>query len=106
MSIVVPQLQYSSGGKSVAIAASRRTVKVIPEAGSSTYNPDNNNLIRIDLSPSLGFLDVHNSWLSFRVRTKANTVDHTKESGPSLTVETQKKYDNYDGVHFYDTVFR
>ena len=79
MSIVVPQLQYSSGGKSVAIAASRRTVKVIPEAGSSTYNPDNNNLIRIDLSPSLGFLDVHNSWLSFRVRTKAGTVDHTKE---------------------------
>ena len=25
-------------------------------------------------------------------------------SGPSLTVETQLKYDNYNGVHFYDTV--
>ena len=79
MSIVPSQLQFSSGGKSVAIASSRRTVKVIPEAGSSSYNPDNNNTIRIDLSPSLGFLDCHNSFLSFRIKTMENTVDHTKE---------------------------
>ena len=79
MSIVPKELQYSSGGKPVAIAASRRTVKVIPEAGSSKYNPETNNTIRIDLSPSLGFVDVHNSYLSFRVKTVDGTVDHTQE---------------------------
>ena len=78
MSIVVPQLQYTSGGKPVAIASSRRTVKVMPEAGTSGYTPGTNNTIRIDLSPSLGFLDAHNSFLSFRVKTKDDTVDHSK----------------------------
>lgn len=78
MSIVVPQLQYTSGGKPVAIASSRRTVKVMPEAGTSGYTPGTNNTIRIDLSPSLGFLDAHNSFLSFRVKTKGDTVDHSK----------------------------
>ena len=79
MSIVPRSLMYKSGGMPIAIAASRRTVKVIPEAGSSKYNPNTNNTIRIDLSPSLGFLDCHNSYLSFRVKTMEDTVDHTKE---------------------------
>ena len=79
MSIVPRSLMYKSGGMPIAIAASRRTVKVIPEAGSSKYNPNTNNTIRIDLSPSLGFLDCHNSYLSFRVKTMEGTVDHTKE---------------------------
>ena len=51
MSIVPSNLQYTSGGRPIAIASSRRTVKVIPEAGSSSYNPQTNNTIRIDLSP-------------------------------------------------------
>ena len=67
MSIVPSNLQYTSGGRPIAIASSRRTVKVIPEAGSSSYNPQTNNTIRIDLSPALGFLDCHNSFLSFRL---------------------------------------
>lgn len=74
MSIVPSNLRYTSGGRPIAIASSRRTVKVIPEAGSSSYNPQTNNTIRIDLSPSLGFLDVHNSYLTFRVKPVADTI--------------------------------
>ena len=78
MSIVPSNLQYTSGGRPIAIASSRRTVKVIPEAGSSSYNPQTNNTIRIDLSPSLGFLDVHNSYLTFRVKPVADTLQTHK----------------------------
>ena len=79
MSVVIDAVRYSSGGKPVAMPSSRRVVKVFPEGGQGPYDPDTNSVIRIELAPSLGFLDTHNSYLSFRVRTKSGTVDHTKE---------------------------
>ena len=72
-------MMYRSGGKPVAISSTRRIVRVTPEGGTSGYEPDVNPVIRIELSPSLGFLDTHQSYLSFRVKTKGDTVDHTKE---------------------------
>ena len=79
MSIVPANMRFQSGGKPVALASSRRVVIVTPEGGTSGYTPDTNGTIRIDLAPSLGFLDTHNSYLSFRLKTKEGTVDHTKE---------------------------
>ena len=72
-------MMYRSGGKPVAISSTRRIVRITPEGGTSNYEPDVNPVIRIELSPSLGFLDTHQSYLSFRVKTKLGTVDHTKE---------------------------
>ena len=79
MSIVPANMRYQSGGKPVALASSRRVVIVTPEGGTSGYTPDTNGTIRIDLAPSLGFLDTHNSFLQFRLKTKEGTVDHAKE---------------------------
>ena len=70
---------YRSGGKPVAISSTRRIVRVTPEGGTSGYEPDVNPVIRLELSPSLGFLDTHQSYLSFRVKTKGTTVNHAKE---------------------------
>ena len=78
MSIVPTVSRYQSGGKPVAISSSRRSVKVIPEGGTSGYTPDTNGTIRIELAPSLQFLDCHNSYLSFRVKPRAGTVDLSK----------------------------
>ena len=72
-------MMYRSGGKPVAISSTRRIVRITPEGGTSNYEPDVNPVIRIELSPSLGFLDTHQSYLSFRIKSKENTVDHTKE---------------------------
>ena len=72
-------MMYRSGGKPVAISSTRRIVRVTPEGGTSGYEPDVNPVIRLELSPSLGFLDTHQSYLSFRVKTKGATVNHTKE---------------------------
>ena len=79
MSIVPANMRFQSGGKPVALASSRRVVIVTPEDGTIGYTPDTNGTIRIDLAPSLGFLDTHNSFLQFRLKTKEGTVDHTKE---------------------------
>jgi hypothetical protein len=79
MSIVPANARFQSGGKAVAISSSRRTVKVMPEGGTSGYTPDTNGVIRIELSPSLQFLDPHMSYLSFRIKPKANTIDLGKE---------------------------
>ena len=83
MSIVPANSRFQSGGKPVAISSSRRSVKVMPEGGTSGYTPDTNGTIRIELAPSLGFLDPHNSYLSFRISPRKNnsvsTVDLTKE---------------------------
>ena len=79
MSIVPQNLRFQSGGKPVALASSRRVVIVTPEGGTSGYTPDTNGTIRLELAPSLGMLDCHNSYLSFRIKTKVGTVDHTKE---------------------------
>ena len=72
-------MMYRSGGKPVAISSTRRIVRVTPEGGTSGYEPDVNPVIRLELSPSLGFVDTHQSYLSFRVKTKGATVNHTKE---------------------------
>ncbi len=79
MPVVPSQLLYQSGGNEVAIAASRREVVVIPENGPGPYYPSSNRVIRISLSPSLGYLDTHESFLSFRVRPHDNSIDLTKE---------------------------
>ncbi len=79
MPVVPSQLLYQSGGNEVAIAASRREVVVIPENGPGPYYPSSNRVIRISLSPSLGYLDTHESFLSFRVRPHDDSIDLTKE---------------------------
>ena len=78
MSITPANIRYTSGGKPVAIPSSRRIVRVIPESGTSGYNPETNPVIRIPISPSLGFIDTHNSYLSFRVKIDPTKVDMTK----------------------------
>ena len=78
MSMIPSYARFQSGGKAVAAPSTRRTVRVFPDAGPSNYNPDNNSVIRIELSPSLGFLDTVNSYLSFRVKA-GDGVDLTKE---------------------------
>ena len=79
MSVVVPELRYTSGGKPVAVSSQRKMVSVFPEGGASGYNPETQPTIRISLSPSLNFLDCHNSYLTFRVKQKAGTIDDSKE---------------------------
>jgi len=83
MSIVPSNARFQSGGKPVAISSTRRTVKVMPEGGTSGYTPDTNGTIRIELAPSLQFLDPHASFLSFRIKPRMNgvtsTVDLSKE---------------------------
>ena len=79
MSMIPSYARFQSGGKAVAAPSTRRTVRVFPDAGPSGYNPNNNSVIRLELSPSLGFLDTVNSYLSFRVKPTEGTVNHTKE---------------------------
>lgn len=80
MSGIVPQeATFKVGGLPVSIDSVRRIVKMMPQNGTSGYEPNINGTIRIELPASLGFLDTHNSYLSFRVKTKGATVDHTKE---------------------------
>ena len=79
MSVVPSYAHYRAGGLPVAISSSRRIVKVFPEGGQSDYNPDTSPVIRIELSPSLGFVDTHNSFLSFKIKFKSGTIDHTRE---------------------------
>ena len=79
MSITPSFARFGSGGKPVGISAARRVIKLMPEGGTSGYNCNTNPVIRIDLPPSVNFLDTHSSYLSFRIRTKQGTVDHTKE---------------------------
>lgn len=61
---------FQAGGKSVAIAASRRIVNVVPENGAGPYTEKQDRTIRINLSPALGYLDCHESYLSFRITPK------------------------------------
>jgi hypothetical protein len=79
MSTVPSNLMYTSGGKSVAIASSRREVIVVPQNGTGPYEQSQDRVIRIELSPSLGYLDTHESFLSFRIRPVPGTYDDTKE---------------------------
>jgi hypothetical protein len=65
--------QYAVGGLPISSDSARRTIKLFPQNGTSGYTYGTNGTIRLDLPPSIGFLDVHNSYLSFRVRVD-NTV--------------------------------
>jgi hypothetical protein len=67
MSTTPANMQYTSGGLPVALPSSRRITKVTPQGGQSRYTPSTNNIIRIALSPALGFVDTHQSFLSFRI---------------------------------------
>ena len=80
MSGIVPaEATFKVGGLPVSIDSVRRIVKIMPQNGTSGYEPNVNGVIRIDLPPSLGFLDTHNSYLSFRLKTKTGSVNHTLE---------------------------
>ena len=79
MSGIVPaEATFKVGGLPVSIDSVRRIYRITPQNGTSGYEPNINGVIRLELGPSLGFLDTHNSFLSFRIHTKDGTVDHTK----------------------------
>ena len=80
MSGIVPaEATFKVGGLPVSIDSVRRIYRITPQNGTSGYEPNINGVIRLELGPSLGFLDTHNSFLSFRIHTKDGTVNHTKE---------------------------
>jgi hypothetical protein len=70
---------YMSGGLPVGLDSRRRNVRLTPQSGSGPYNDISSNIIRIDLPPSIGFLDTQCSYLRFRVK-----VTHS-ESGTDLS---------------------
>ena len=70
--------QYAVGGLPISSDSARRTIKLFPQNGTSGYTYGTNGTIRLDLPPSIGFLDVHNSYLSFRVRVDNTVVDMAK----------------------------
>ena len=70
--------QYAVGGLPISSDSARRTIKLFPQNGTSGYTYGTNGTIRLDLPPSIGFLDVHNSYLSFRVRVDNTVVDVAK----------------------------
>ena len=67
MSGYVPSAsRYNAGALPVSISSKRRTVRLIPRS-SGEYSPSGTNVIRIDLPPSVGFLDTSQSYLSFKL---------------------------------------
>ncbi len=68
---------YVQGALPVGLDSRRRTIRLIPQSGSSNYNDVSSNVIRIDLPPSIGFLDTQNSYLKFRISVKSSEVDLT-----------------------------
>ena len=66
---------YVQGGLPVGLDSRRRNVRLIPQAGPNGYNDVSSNIIRIDLPPSIGFLDTQASYLRFRIKVKDNEVD-------------------------------
>ena len=58
--------RYNAGALPVSISSKRRTVRLIPRS-SGEYTPSGTNVIRIDLPPSVGFLDTSQSYLSFKL---------------------------------------
>ena len=59
---------YVQGALPVGLDSRRRTIRLIPQSGPDGYNDVSSNTIRIDLPPSIGFLDCQNSYLRFRVK--------------------------------------
>ena len=73
MSGYVPSAsRYNAGALPVSISSKRRTVRLIPRS-SGEYTPSGTNVIRIDLPPSLGFLDTSQSYLSFKLEITSAT---------------------------------
>ena len=73
MSGYVPSAsRYNAGALPVSISSKRRTVRLIPRS-SGEYSPTGTNVIRIDLPPSLGFLDTSQSYLSFKLEITSAT---------------------------------
>ena len=66
---------YVQGGLPVGLDSRRRNVRLIPQAGPNGYNDVSSNIIRIDLPPSIGFLDTQASYLRFRIKVKDDEVD-------------------------------
>ena len=68
--------KYTSGALPVGIDSRRRTIRLLPQNGSGPYSFHGSNVIRIDIPPSVGFLDTQNSYLKFQVRIKGlSTTD-------------------------------
>lgn len=62
--------KYQSGALPVGIDSRRRTIRLLPQNGSGPYSFHGSNVVRIDIPPSVGFLDTQNSYLKFQVRIK------------------------------------
>ena len=69
---------YTTGGLPVGLDSKRRTVRMIPQTGLDGYTPTGTNIIRIDIPPSLGFLDTQNSYLRFRIKVDGTVIDVSK----------------------------
>lgn len=71
--------KYIQGGLPVGLDSKRRTVRLVPQTGTGEYTPTGTNIIRLDIPPSLGFLDTQNSYLRFRIKLDTKEViDATK----------------------------
>ena len=65
--------KYVAGGLPVGLDSKRRTIKLMPQTGVNGYTPNGTNVIRIDVPPSIGFLDTQNSYLRFSIKVSGNT---------------------------------
>ena len=66
---------YIQGGLPVGLDSRRRTIRLVPQTGTGPYTPTGNNIIRLDIPNSIGFLDTQNSYLRFRVQIEKKTID-------------------------------
>jgi hypothetical protein len=53
-------------------------IKLLPQTGTGNYTPQGTNVIRIDIPPSVGFLDTQNSYLRFRIKVDDTGVEVRK----------------------------
>ena len=70
--------KYVQGGLPIGLDSKRRIIRLLPQTGTGKYNPNGTNVIRIDIPPSIGFLDTQNSYLRFRIKVDQTNVDMTK----------------------------
>lgn len=73
---------YIQGGLPVGLDSRRRNIRLTPQAGPGPYNDISSNIIRIDLPPSIGFLDTQSSYLRFRVKVTHDTNATDLSLGP------------------------
>ena len=67
--------KYVAGGLPVGLDSKRRTIKLMPQTGTNGYTPSGTNVIKIDVPPSIWFLDTQNSYLRFSMKISGSTVD-------------------------------